>query len=74
MSWGERSCKTKECGIQTMENCNVDCVKYEWDRKTTPDSCTAGEVKKPNVCKLFGKSKRKKEARRLKKLKKKVEE
>jgi len=42
MSWGERSCKySGECPIVeecNMVTCNVNCRKYEWDGKTSPDS------------------------------------
>ena len=41
MSWGERSCKHKPCPIPkecSMETCNVDCRRYEWDGVTERDS------------------------------------
>jgi len=47
MSWGERSCAHTfsnggtDCPIPdecTIAYCNVNCRKYEWDGKTTPDS------------------------------------
>jgi len=42
MSWGERSCiklydNNKSCNPE-ISICNVDCEKYQWDGKTTPDS------------------------------------
>jgi hypothetical protein len=50
MSWGERSCTGNgcrshkvECEIQT---CNVDCLGYEWDGKTKPDSISHKQVEK----------------------------
>lgn len=41
MSWGERSCKWKQCPIPDECNyfsCTVNCPKYEWDKKTKPDT------------------------------------
>jgi len=40
MSWGERSCikpcrKPENC---TPEKCNVDCISYQYDGKTPPDT------------------------------------
>ena len=40
MSWGERSC-LKPCRRPegpTMNTCNVDCIFYEYDGVTAPDS------------------------------------
>jgi hypothetical protein len=46
MSWGERSCKAP-CRMpenQTIQKCNVDCIGYEWDYITQPDSVTMNKI------------------------------
>lgn len=43
MSWGERSCKTQPCEIASMNGCNVDCIHYQWDGYTKPDSVSKRE-------------------------------
>lgn len=43
MSSGERSCATKPCPLEALDDarmslCNVDCPHYAWDGRTPPDS------------------------------------
>ena len=60
MSWGERSCKhlyekdpMKNPCHPTMEACNVNCSRYEWDGKTKPDSTKASKLN-PGIIVKFG--------------------
>lgn len=70
MSWGERSCMNYgNCEVYDygVLDCTVDCPGYTWDGETKQDTATRNAIGMSVHNKgLFGKSKRKKERRRVK--------
>jgi len=55
MSWGERSCiNIGKCDMEpTSSTCNVDCIKYEWDKKSTRDTVSNSQKVMSEVNKKY---------------------